>query len=193
MKITKFLTTFLAIGLSLAVTGCGCTAVKEKVLEEAENIKSQVVGEDSEDADSQDADAGESSQEDAENMKIVLQIDNPVMQVNSEEKNIDDEGTVPVIIDGRTYLPVRAIVEEIGGSVDWDSEAKELKLNYKEDEIKLTIDSTEGYLNGEPCVLDAAPVIANGRTMLPLRIIEQNFGFNIDWNSETKEITLTKE
>lgn len=37
------------------------------------------------------------------------------MLVNGETKNIDDGGTAPVIINDRTLLPVRAVVEAMGG------------------------------------------------------------------------------
>ena len=50
--------------------------------------------------------ADESSKADKE---IVLNINNPVMTVNGEEKAIDENGTVPVIKNGRTLLPIRAV------------------------------------------------------------------------------------
>ena len=181
MKKMKFLAMLLAMGLCASSAGCGCSAAKEEVAQAAKDAVSQVV---SEAADEAEAD---------ESKEIILQIDNPVMKVNGEEKNIDEEGTAPVIVDGRTLLPVRAIVEEIGGEVAWNAETKEVTLTHEDQEIVLTIDSTEGYLNGEPQVLDAAPAIINGRTMLPIRFVAQSFGFNVDWNADTQEITITSQ
>lgn len=52
------------------------------------------------------------------NLTISLQIGTPRMTINGVEKEIDPcRGTVPVIINDRTLLPVRAIVEEMGGTV----------------------------------------------------------------------------
>ena len=62
-----------------------------------------------------------------ENTEIILQIGNPLMAVNGTEKEIDNEGTTPLIQNGRTLLPVRAIIEEIGGSVAWNGEKKRLR------------------------------------------------------------------
>ena len=42
---------------------------------------------------------------------IVLRVGDPVMQVDAVRTFIDSTGAVPVIIQGRTMLPVRAIVE----------------------------------------------------------------------------------
>ncbi|HPB34327.1 MAG TPA: copper amine oxidase N-terminal domain-containing protein, partial [Caldisericia bacterium] len=52
---------------------------------------------------------------------IILQINNKYMTVNGVKKEIDPgRGTVPVIIKGRSLVPIRAIIEELGGTVDWD-------------------------------------------------------------------------
>lgn len=126
--------------------------------------------------------------------EIVLQINNPVMTVNGAEKEIDPErGTAPVIRDGRTLLPVRAVVEEIGGTVGWNEELREVTLTYEENEIKLTIDSSEAYLNGEVQTLDVAPTVINDRTMLPIRFIAESFGYVVEWNESTQTITIVKE
>ncbi len=182
MKKMKFLAMLLAMGLCASSAGCGCSAAKEEAVQAAKDAVQQVAAEAETEAE------GEAE----ESKEIILQIDNPMMKVNGEEKNIDEEGTTPVIVDGSTLLPVRAIVEEIGGEVNWNAETKEVTLTHEDQEIVLKIDSTEGFLNGEPQVLDTAPAIINGRTMLPIRFVAQSFGFNVDWNKETKEITITE-
>lgn len=51
------------------------------------------------------------------NFTLTMQIDNPVMTVNGTEQNIDNEGTSPVIVNDRTLVPIRAIIEAIGGTL----------------------------------------------------------------------------
>ncbi|MBQ7574826.1 MAG: NAD(P)H-dependent oxidoreductase [Clostridia bacterium] len=128
----------------------------------------------------------------ANSKEIILQIGNPQMTINGAEKPIDDNDTAPVIVNERTLLPVRAVVEEMGGSVLWNGETKEVTLNYGADEIKLTIDSKTAYLNGEGRELDTAPQIINDRTMLPIRFIAESFTFDVLWDGETQKITITK-
>jgi len=124
---------------------------------------------------------------------VILQIDNSVMTVNGEEKAVDDGyDTKPAIIDGRTLLPVRAVIENLGGNVSWNNDTKEINLTHNGNEIVLTIDSTQALLNGTAQSLDTAPVIINNRTMLPIRFIAESFGFNIKWNENNKTITITK-
>lgn len=121
---------------------------------------------------------------------VVMQIDNPVMTVDGVSVNIDDDNTVPTIINDRTYIPVRGLVEAIGGSAEWDNDTRTVTLNYGSDEIRLTIDSTTAYYNDSAVEIDTAPVILNGRTMLPARFIAESFGFDVDWDSESKTITI---
>lgn len=123
---------------------------------------------------------------------LTMQIGNPNMTVNGAEKPIDAEGSAPVIMNERTLLPVRAVVEEMGGTVAWDSAAKTVTLNYNSDEIKLVIDSLTATLNGESQTLDTAPAIINDRTMLPIRFIAESFKFTVGWAPETETVTITK-
>lgn len=129
-----------------------------------------------------------------ENVSIVLQIGNPIMTVNGDEKEIDEgTDTAPVIIDGRTLVPIRAIIEEMGGSVNWDSEQGIITLNYNDDTIILTIDSTNAVLNDNAELLDTPPVILNGRTFLPVRFISESFGFDVSWDGSEQIITISGE
>ncbi len=126
--------------------------------------------------------------------ELVFQINNPIMTVNGIEKEIDPGmGTSPVVVNDRTLMPVRAIIEEIGGTVDWNGAAQEVILKYGQDEIRLTIDSTTAYLNNEAQTLDTAPTIINDRTMLPIRFIAESFDFDVDWDGTTQTVTITKE
>lgn len=88
--------------------------------------------------------AEETTTQTSENIEIILQIGNPVMTVNGTEKEIDPGmGTAPVVINDRTLLPVRAVVEEMGGTAGWNGDTQEVTLSYNNDEIKLTIDSSQ--------------------------------------------------
>lgn len=123
---------------------------------------------------------------------VVMQIDNPVITVDGAGRNIDESNTVPTIINDRTYIPVRGLIEAIGGSAQWDNDTKTAVLNYGSDEIRLTIDSTTAYYNNTAVEIDTAPVIVNGRTMLPARFIAESFGFDVEWDSESKTITISE-
>ena len=125
-------------------------------------------------------------------MQIIMQIGSPLMTVNGTQREIDPgRGTIPVIVNDRTLIPVRAVIEEMNGSVSWSEETQTATLNYQSNEIRLTVDSTTAYLNGQETNLDAAPTVINDRTMLPIRFIAERFGYSVDWEQSTQTITIT--
>lgn len=124
---------------------------------------------------------------------LTMQMDNPMMTVDGEQQEIDPgRGTTPAIVENRTLVPIRAIVEALGGTVAWDQSTRTATLTYGEDEIRLTLNSTTAYLNGEAHTLDVAPTTMNNRTMLPIRFIAEGFQFGVDWNQAERTITITK-
>ena len=65
-------------------------------------------------------------------VQIVLRAYSPAMTVNGANTIIDPaSGAVPIIKNGRTLLPVRAIVESIGEAVKWDAASQTVTLTYK--------------------------------------------------------------
>lgn len=57
--------------------------------------------------------------------------------------------------------------------------------------IKLQIGSRIANVDNEAVIYDAAPVIRNDRTLVPIRIITEALGGKVDWNGATKEVTLS--
>lgn len=125
--------------------------------------------------------------------EIVLQIGNPLMTVNGTEKEIDPgKGTTPIIVNERTLLPIRTVIEELGGAVDWNDDTQEVKLKYNNSEITLKIGSSTAYFNETEYLLDTAPVVINDRTMLPVRFIAESFDFNVIWKEDNQTVTIIK-
>lgn len=48
------------------------------------------------------------------------------------------------------------------------------------------------FINGQQITSDVEPVIVNGRTMVPLRFIAENFGATVTWDGATKSVLITK-
>lgn len=125
----------------------------------------------------------------SDNVELRLQINNDIMTVNNENVTLD---SAPQIINGRTLVPVRAVIENMGGSAQWDSSTQTSTLNYNNNVIKLTVGSTNAYFNGEEHILDTAPAIINGRTMLPIRFITESFGFDTLWENDSQTVVIKK-
>jgi len=96
----------------------------------------------------------------------------------------------PVILQGRTMVPLRFIAEAFGAKVDWVAATKEITLWLDTIQLRLKIGQKTAYKNNETMTLDAPPVILQGRTMVPLRFIAEAFGAKVDWVAATKEIKI---
>lgn len=135
--------------------------------------------------------SGEEAVSASEETVLTLQIGNPEMTVNGTPQEIDPgRGTVPVLLSDRTLVPIRAIMESVGGTVGWDEVSQTVTLTYQGDTIRLVIDSTEAYLNDAVSTLDVAPVTINDRTMMPIRFIAEGFLFTVEWDEGTQTVTI---
>ncbi|NDL67237.1 stalk domain-containing protein [Anaerotalea alkaliphila] len=127
----------------------------------------------------------------AEGKRIVVQIGNPMMEVDGVEKEIDPgRDTVPLIQEGRTLLPIRTLVESMGGTVSWVAEEKGIVLDARGTSIEMWLDRNEIRVDGVQGKTDVAPLSVNGRTMVPVRFVAENFRCEVVWDSDTKKVTL---
>jgi len=124
---------------------------------------------------------------------IILQIGNSTFTVNGVQNTLDSP---PVIKNSRTLLPIRAVVEALGGTVSWDATERKVTITLKNTTIELWIGNNTASVNGVDTPIDSTnpkvvPEIINSRTMLPLRFITENLGCNVQWDGTSKTITIT--
>lgn len=86
-----------------------------------------------------------------------------------------------IIEDGRTLVPFRAFLEKLGATVEWNEEDRVVTAKHGDKEIVLTIGSKIAVVNGEEVELDKEAKIVEDRTLVPLRFISENFGFNVEF------------
>lgn len=124
--------------------------------------------------------------------EIILQVDNPYMEINGTRKEIDaGRGTAPLLYNGRTVLPIRSLITELGGTLELVKESKIIiKLNGIT--IELWINENKAIVNGKETMLDVPPVVIKGRTMVPLRFVSENLKLQLDWESSTQTITINE-
>lgn len=98
--------------------------------------------------------------------------------------------TPPVIKDGRTLIPVRAISEGFEAKVVWNAEERTVTVTKGDKEMVLKVGSVVAYINGVETRLDVSAEILNGRTVIPLRFIIEGLGLRVEWDSETETIEI---
>lgn len=109
----------------------------------------------------------------------------------------------PYIKQGRTFVPIREITENLGADVKWNNKDKSIKISLNGDVIDMKINSPNVRVNGKKISLDnaQAPQLAlysiprkETKTMVPLRFISETFGYDVDWNNDKvrAEISTSK-
>jgi uncharacterized protein YbbC (DUF1343 family) len=104
----------------------------------------------------------------------------------------------PIIFDpepfidenNRLMVPLRAIVEALGGDIGWNPQNREAAISKGELTVLFTIDSTTAIVNGQIMKMDTNPVIKNSRTMVPVRYVSEYLGAFVDWDHDTKTVTI---
>jgi len=123
---------------------------------------------------------------------VVLEIGNPYMLVNNVTHPIDgNRGTAPKILNNRTMLPARAIIEAFGGEVLWNDLERGIWITLDGKTIYLTLDSDIAYVDGEAKTLEVPATSINGRAMVPVSFVMNNLGGSVIWNATTGAVTIT--
>ncbi len=117
--------------------------------------------------------------------------ENEISVVVDGEKIMFDQP--PVSVDGRTLVPIRAVIEEMGGTVEWIPQSSSSLLKLNGNRMILVLNSKTAYYNEEEYELDVEPQAINNRTLLPLRFVAEKFGFSVDWDGDTRTVIIETE
>lgn len=121
------------------------------------------------------------------------------VQLNGEYINFtDNEGNVvnPEMINNRTMVPMRKIFEVVGAEIEWDNDERMVTATTDEKIIQLQIDNNKAILKDkateeeEIIELDAAPVLLNNRTMVPVRFIAESLDKQVGWDNENRCVII---
>ena len=119
----------------------------------------------------------------------------PVMAENDIQVKLDGKtlsfDVPPQIINDRTMVPLRAIFEALGATVDWNQETKTVTSTKGDTTIKLTIDSNTMYVNDNTVTLDSPACVVDDRTLVPVRAISEAYNTKVDWNGDTRTVVIS--
>lgn len=110
--------------------------------------------------------------------------------VNGEEPEFD---VPPVIKEGSTLVPFRAISEALKADVAWNQEEQSVTVTKDGTVVKLLLGSTTAYVDGKEVTLEVPGQLLNGRTVVPVRFISEAFEAKVDWEPETQSVVIVAE
>ena len=96
----------------------------------------------------------------------------------------------PIIKDDRTLVPMRAIFEAMGATVDWEDSTKTVTSKKGSTTITVTIDNNIMYKNNVETYLDVPAQLIGDYTMVPVRAVAESFGADVTWDESTRTICI---
>ena len=113
----------------------------------------------------------------------------------------------PVTESDRTLVPMRFLFEQMGAEVTWNNDTQTATATLAADSvttdgiqtyglargksITFGIDDTTAVVNGDNAEMDVPARLVDGKTMVPLRFLSENLGYNVEWDENTNTAIVT--
>ena len=121
-----------------------------------------------------------------------------LLTTDSAVKTLRTMDVAPILSGNRTFLPIRFVLEPMGGTITWDQTEKKVTIKNESTTIELWIGSNMAKVNGVSKMIDpdntdvVALLVKPGRTMLPVRFISESLGCKVSWDQATQQVTVTR-
>ena len=96
----------------------------------------------------------------------------------------------PVVVQGRTLVPMRAIFELLEADINWDHASQTATAKRNNQEVIIIRDSNTAFVDGQAEALDVAARTVNSRMMVPLRFVSETLGLEVQWTEKEQRIDL---
>lgn len=111
--------------------------------------------------------------------------------INSEPLIYAD--ATPQIMNNRAMVPFRLTAEKLGANVDWNSKTETMTLTKGTRTVVHQLRSNVVTINGEAVVFDTPSAVLKDRTMMPVRMLAEALGCNVDWDNATRSVIIKTE
>ncbi len=104
----------------------------------------------------------------------------------------------PIIQNDRTLVPMRKIFEELGCEIEWLSETKTVIATNNNKIIALQINKSKVIVSdietgkSEVIEIDTSPILYQDRTLVPVRVISETFGYKVDWDNQSRTVIIIR-
>lgn len=101
--------------------------------------------------------------------------------VNGEHVHFPDQRAFIDTKTNRTYVPIRFVAESLGARVDWDAQKMTAVINRGGKTVTVTVGTNIARVDNKLVTLDAAALLVNQRTVVPLRFVSEALGEKVKW------------
>lgn len=99
-------------------------------------------------------------------------------------------GQVPVVLKGRTLVPIRAVFEQLGYDVSYDIETSTATITDGETIVSIISNNDIALVNGVEKKMDVCATVLNGRILVPVRFISEAFNNIVIWDGENSTVII---
>jgi hypothetical protein len=107
--------------------------------------------------------------------------------LNGEQLHFD---VLPILENSRVLVPLRAIFEALGATVDWNGTTGTVTAAKGSGTVKLTVGKNVAYKDGSRVELDVPAKVVKGRTLVPVRFVSEALGERVYWIAETRTVLI---
>jgi len=109
-------------------------------------------------------------------------------------------GNAPVILEGRTLVPLRDIAEAMGCEVKWFPETQ--TINLKNNKFIVGMQIGNYWISKIDAVtaqiitqygIDVPPILINGVTYIPVRAFAEGLDAYVGWDAGTQSVLITHD
>lgn len=92
--------------------------------------------------------------------------------------------SAPVVVNNRTLVPARAVLEALGAKVTWEQSTKKIYADMENINMVFQIDNDTALVNNKEVSMEVGPKIINNATMIPVRFAAEILGYEVQWSSD---------
>jgi N-acetylmuramoyl-L-alanine amidase len=117
-------------------------------------------------------------------------IDHINMLVDDEPLQFEDPAYIK---NERLFIPVRSVVESLGGTINWNPDEQQIYLTTDAgDSLMFTADSAQMIFNDHTYWMDVEPFIFDNRMYIPFRHAAEFFHADVTWDATTLTASFTR-
>lgn len=136
------------------------------------------------------ATATSTSEDDSKKGEVIKAVEQDIELFKVDGKKVQFE-TQPIVLNQTIMVPMKEFFQALGCNVKWINDSKEV-IAYKNNMfIKLQINSFTAYKNGKAQTLKVAPIIRDGKTLVPADFIAETFDMTISYKAENQSVAIT--
>jgi len=97
----------------------------------------------------------------------------------------------PVMMNGNTLVPMRAIFERLGAEMKWNATERSVTATKGEIKVYLKLGSKEALIGQKTIQLPIAAQLVSSNTMVPLRFVSEALGAEVKWEAAAQTVVIT--